>query len=126
MAAGKYSFLIEQGATLSFELQYKDSAGTPIDLTGYTARMQIRSSVDSTTTIASLTSTLTADGTGLNLSGSSGTKPLSSGSIGVYISAASSSLFTFSEGVYDLELVSGSAVTRLIEGKVKLSKEVTR
>lgn len=126
MAAGKYSFLIEQGATLSFELQYKDSAGTPIDLTGYTARMQIRSSVDSTTTIASLTSTLTADGTGLNLSGSSGTKPLSSGSIGVYISAASSSLFTFNEGVYDLELVSGSAVTRLIEGKVKLSKEVTR
>lgn len=126
MAAGKYSFLIEQGATLSFELQYKDSAGTPIDLTGYTARMQIRSSVDSTTTIASLTSTLTADGTGLNLNGSSGTKPLSSGSIGVYISAASSSLFTFNEGVYDLELVSGSAVTRLIEGKVKLSKEVTR
>lgn len=126
MAAGKYSFLIEQGATLSFELQYKDSAGTPIDLTGYTARMQIRSSVDSTTTIASLTSTLTADGTGLNLSGSSGTKPLSSGSIGVYISAASSSLFTFNEGVYDLELVSGSTVTRLIEGKVKLSKEVTR
>ena len=126
MAAGKYSFLIEQGATLSFELQYKDSAGTPIDLTGYTARMQIRSSVDSTTTIASLTSTLTADGTGLNLSGSSGTKPLSSGSIGVYISATTSSLFTFNEGVYDLELVSGSAVTRLIEGKVKLSKEVTR
>lgn len=126
MAAGKYSFLIEQGATLSFELQYKDSAGTPIDLTGYTARMQIRSSVDSTTTIASLTSTLTADGTGLNLSGSSGTKPLSSGSIGVYISAASSSLFTFNEGVYDLELVSGNTVTRLIEGKVKLSKEVTR
>jgi len=126
MAAGKYSFLIEQGATLSFELQYKDSAGTPIDLTGYTARMQIRSSVDSTTTIASLTSTLTADGTGLNLSGSSGTKPLSSGSIGVYISATTSSLFTFNEGVYDLELVSGSTVTRLIEGKVKLSKEVTR
>ncbi len=57
MAAGKYSFLIEQGATLSFELQYKDSAGTPIDLTGYIARMQIRSSVDSTTTIASLTAT---------------------------------------------------------------------
>ena len=25
MAAGRYSFVIEQGATLSLELQYKDS-----------------------------------------------------------------------------------------------------
>ena len=34
MAAGRYSFTIEQGSTLSFELQYKDSNGDPIDLTG--------------------------------------------------------------------------------------------
>jgi hypothetical protein len=56
--------------------------------------------------------------------------PLTSGSIGIYISAASSSLFSFSEAVYDLEIVSGSgagqSVTRILEGKVKLSKEVTR
>ena len=69
------------------------------------------------------------DGTGLNLSGSSGTNPLTSGSIGIFISAASSSAFTFNEARYDLEMVSGSGatqyVTRLIQGKVKLSKEVT-
>jgi hypothetical protein len=43
MAAGKYSFTIEQGTTVDFELQYKDSSNTPIDLTGYTGAMSIRS-----------------------------------------------------------------------------------
>ena len=32
MAAGKYSFIIEQGATTDFEVQYKDSSGSPVDL----------------------------------------------------------------------------------------------
>ena len=35
MAAGRYSFTIEQGATLNLELQYKDSNGNPISLEGY-------------------------------------------------------------------------------------------
>ena len=35
MAAGIYDFIIEQGSTVDFELQYKDSNGSPIDLTGY-------------------------------------------------------------------------------------------
>ena len=42
MAAGKYNFTIEQGTTIRLELQYKDSSGSAIDLTGYSGRMQIR------------------------------------------------------------------------------------
>ena len=42
MAAGKYDFTIEQGATVDFSVQYKDSGSIPIDLTGYQARMQFR------------------------------------------------------------------------------------
>jgi hypothetical protein len=91
MAAGKYSFSIEQGATTSFQVIYKDANGTPVNLSGYHARMQIRETIDSSTIICRLSSSLDADGTGLNLSGSAGTLPLASGSIGVYISAASSS-----------------------------------
>ena len=126
MAAGKYSFIIEQGATTDFEIVWKDSSGTRIDLSTYHARMQIRSGYGSSGTLyASLSSSLSPDGTGLNLSGSSGTNPLSSGSIGIFISAASSSAFSFGEAKYDLEVVSGSYVTRLIEGKIKLNKEVT-
>ena len=43
MAAGRYSFTVEQGATLNFEIQYTDANGNPIDLTGYSGLMQIRS-----------------------------------------------------------------------------------
>lgn len=128
MASGKYSFVIEQGSTLDFEIAYKDSAGNPIDLTNYQARMQIRPSIGSDTVYITLSSSLDPDGTGLNLSGSAGTNPPTSGSIGVYISANSSSQLDFGEAVYDLEIATLEAypkVTRILEGKVQLSKNVT-
>ena len=128
MSAGKYSFTIEQGATLDFELAYKDSDGNPIDLTGYQGRLQIRPSAGSETLYITLSSSLDNDGTGLNFSGSSGLNPPTSGTIGIFISANSSSQLDFGEAVYDLELATGSdypVVTRLLEGQIKLSKNVT-
>ena len=128
MSAGRYSFTIEQGATLDFELAYKDSSNNPIDLTGYQGRMQIRPSVGSDTVYITLSSSLDGDGTGLNFSGSDGLDPPTSGTIGIFISANSSSLLDFNEASYDLELATGSQypiVTRLLEGQVRLSKNVT-
>ena len=88
MAAGRYLFTIEQGATTDLLLEYKDSNGSPIDLNGYQARMQIRPSVDSSTTYLSITNVTASDGTGLNLTPQSGsvTLPPTSGSIGLFIS----------------------------------------
>jgi hypothetical protein len=133
MSAGRYTFTIEQGATTDFEIQYTDSDLNPIDLSGYTARMQFRPTRGSDTLYMALSSSLNSDNSGLNLSGSKLAtgypKPLASGSIGVYISAVSSSNLTFNEAYYDLEIASASSnvvhVTRLLEGKVKLSKNVT-
>ena len=134
MAAGRYSFVIEQGATTDFEVIYNSSAGIPVDLTGYSSRMSIRQSQISTSQLyITLSSSLGPCGTGLNLSGSQTSAgyphPLSSGSIGIYISAASSSVLSFNEGYYDLELMSGSGdcttVTRLLMGAVRLSNEIT-
>ena len=128
MAAGRYSFVIEQGTTTNFEIQYKDSNNNPVDLTGYSGKMMIRSNYadQSPVTYAILSSSLAADGTGLNFSGSNGSTPPTSGSIGIYISAVSSSNFTFNTARYDLEITSGSVVTRILEGQVSLSQEVTR
>jgi len=126
MAAGRYSFIIEQGSTLNLELQYKDENGVPIDLSNYSGKMQLRSSVDSSIVILELSSSLQADGTGLNFSGSNGQTSPTSGSIGIYVSAASSSLLNFDSALYDLEITSGSFVSRILEGQVKLSKEITR
>lgn len=127
MPAGRYNFLIEQGATFQLDLQYKDSNNNPINLTGYSGRLQIRQTLPSPTVILCLSSSLQPDGTGINFSGSNGTTSPTSGSIGIYISAVSSSLLNFDQAVYDLEIQnSGGFVTRLIEGNVQLSKEVTR
>ena len=126
MSAGKYSFIIEQGATLSFEIQYKDSTNTPISLSGYSGRMQIRPTTDSSTIYLTLSSSLQPDGTGLNFSGSDSAKPPTSGSISIFISAVTSSLLTFGQAVYDLEIYSGSYAFRILQGGVRLSKEVTR
>jgi len=132
MAAGKYTFTVEQGSTVDFRIEYKDSNGVAIDLTDYEARMQLRPSKESSTIYCNLVSVLDADGTGLNMTPAADglVLPKTSGSIGIFISAASSSLFSFSDAYYDLEIYSGSGateyVTRILEGKVKLSKEVTR
>ena len=40
--AGRYDFEIVQGETLSRSLLWKDADGTPVDLTGWSAAMQVR------------------------------------------------------------------------------------
>tara|TARA_R110001592_G_scaffold57873_2_gene175896 strand:+ start:32 stop:430 length:399 start_codon:yes stop_codon:yes gene_type:complete len=131
MSAGRYSFVIEQGATTNFEIQYKDSNNVPVDLTNYTGKLQIKSTYaqDSGELFLTLSSSLNVDGTGLNFSGSNGSTPPTSGSIGIYIASCTSSALTFNEAVYDLELYSGSSdcpfTVRLLEGKIQLSKQVT-
>ena len=134
MAAGKYSFTIEQGATLDFEIQYKDSNSNPVDLTGYTGKMQIRSTYSgSGTTYLTFTSSLgdtyskTSGSVFLSFSGSNLTIPTTSGSIGVYAGWAATDSLTFTDtAYYDLEITSGSIRTRLLEGQVKLDRQVTQ
>jgi hypothetical protein len=83
--------------------------------------MQIRPDfADLTTTVyTTISSSIAGDGTGLYITPESG-------SIDVLMSAQVTEDFNFDTGVYDLELYSGSVVERLLEGKVKISREVTR
>lgn len=107
---------IEQGATFTNRFTYKDSTGVAINLTSYTARMQIRASVKAATTLAELT---TANG-GIVLGGAAGT-------IDLLLTATQTAAITAKRGVYDLELIDVSGVVlRLVEGAVEFSPEVTR
>lgn len=132
MGAGQYTFTIERGATTEFRVEYVSSGNVPIDLTNYGARMHVRPLVNSDTIFLQLSSSLWPDGTGLNLTPYSGSiqLPKTSGSIGIYISAASSSLITSENAFYDLEITSGSStneyVIRLMEGKIRVKPNVTR
>jgi len=131
MSEGKYSFNIEQGATTDFEIIFNDSTGTPVDLTGREAAMQIRDARSGSILYATLTSSLgntyvkDKASAFLSLSGSNLTTPLSSGSIGVYIGHEVTNNFFFGEAFYDLEITNGEERIRLIEGRVKNTEQVT-
>lgn len=106
---------IPAGATFSRVIRYKED-GSNVNLTGYTARMQIRPTAASATTTLSLTT----ENSRIALGGTAGTITLS-------ISATDTAAITAGRYVYDLELVSaGGIVTRLLQGMVTVSANVTR
>ena len=113
----KLKLTIYQGATFRKRLTW--SVGTPavpVDLTGCTARMQVRPEVESPMVLLELT---TANG-GIALGGVAGT-------IELYVSDDASTLFTWTAGVWDLEIeFPGGDVRRLAQGSIGVSPEVTR
>lgn len=114
MLAGSYDLTIEQGATFTLAMFYQDDAGAAVDLTGATARMQLRTAVSASTPAIELTTQngrITIDG--------------ARGQITLNIAAADTAGLTGS-GVYDLEIVQGSTVQRILEGAYKVNPEVTR
>lgn len=116
MAAATYDFEIEQGSTLLKPIVWKDSTGAPVNLTGYTAKMQIRQSVASTDVLLEMST----------VNGKISITPLT-GTITLIFSAATTAAITWKRGKYDLELTStDGAVTRLIEGQISVSQEITR
>jgi hypothetical protein len=116
MAAGTLNLTIDQGTTWNCVLTWKIN-GTAVNLTGYSARLQARQHFSSGTTVLALTST-PADG--ITLGGVAGTITLS-------LTATQTAALPALLCVYDLELVSPSGeVTRLVEGTLTVTAEVTR
>ena len=107
---------IDQGATFALTLTYTDASGTAINLTGYSARMQVRSDYGSSDTPIDAS---TANGM-ITLGGTLGT-------VSVAIPYAATAALSISAGVYDLVLTSSSGTRdRILSGKVTVSPGVTR
>lgn len=117
MPAKQLDITIEQGATFVMNVTWQDSTGTPIDLTGFTAKMQARYKYSDP---APLVTFSTADDT-ITLGGVEGT-------IAIAGLAPLPALTDVKTGVYDLELTDPSTgkITRLLQGKVTFSPEVTK
>jgi hypothetical protein len=114
MTPGLVNFVCPQGSTFRRTLTYTlDSV--PIDLSGYSSRLQVRQAYYSTEPLLSLVS-----GSGITVGGSAGT-------IDIYISNSDTSDLPPGSHVYDLEIISPSLdVDRLIEGTFIVTPEVTR
>lgn len=117
MCCSRYNITILQGATFEIAVSWKNPDGTPVVLSGYTARMQVRGTFASTAVIVEAT---TANGR-ITITEATGTLAIK---IGPTVTAALAAPAT---GVYDLELVSaGGDVYRILEGGVRITPEVTR
>ena len=115
MAAGTLDFTIEQGATFNLLLTWKID-NVAVNLTNWTARLQARVDVEDTQTVL----TLTTENGGITLGGALGTISLDQ-------TATQTAVLPAGTYVYDLELISGvGAVTRLVQGELNISAEVTR
>lgn len=87
----------------------------PVALTGYTARMQLRGKITDDIVLLELT---TENG-GIVIDDVLKT-------ISIHITAAQTTLFTFTSAVYSMELVNGAEVVPFITGTISVEKEVTR
>ena len=136
MVAGKYKIICQQGSTFDLQLtlqytnpDYATGCGgaevcpefLPWDLTGYTARMQVRKYIDSGSAMATLNTE--------NLSSyriTLGNPNPTDGTIALFIRAEDTRTILTS-GVYDIEIISPSnEVDRILQGEFFLSPEVTK
>ena len=117
MSAGQRDITIEQGATFVLPFVWKDGNGNPVDLTGYTARMQVRSEHSSSDKLLDLSS----PSSGIVID-----EP--NGKVTVTATAAQTAALSAPQlAVYDLKLTDGAGkVTRVVEGKARITPEVTR
>jgi hypothetical protein len=121
MAATQYDFSIEQGSSFTISLIYKDSSGSPIDLTGWCARLVI--ATDNNETITFVTTNSVVGSYSFTLGGALGT-------IVLQIPASVTNTYDFNAGRYDLELESinnlysggGHEIIRLLYGDISLIK----
>lgn len=107
--ATKLNLYIDQGTDFETSIEVTDDDGEAIDLSTFSGRSQIRKHYTSSTYYS------------FNVATNSG------GVITITLSANTSTNIPAGRYVYDLELVSSSnVVSRIVEGIVTISPEVTR
>ena len=150
MPAARHDLDVDRGATFKLFLEYQTAGTTGINLSGYTADMQVRRSTKTSKIILHLQGNtgdrgLTGGGStgeyvvGATYEGTAGTGGIylnaSSAGVtegttgGIYIQADSTTMKNVPEGqhFYDLEVTDSSGtVTRILEGRFRVSPDVTR
>ena len=117
-----FDLITDQGSTVNQVFTIKNSARKALDLTGYTARMQVRS-WDRTTsnTVSTITAEYTTENGYMTVNGAAGT---------VTLLVPPSDMAEFPAGTYqyDVEIESADSgdTTRIIQGKFIVRPEVTK
>ena len=112
MTAARYDLVIDQGSDFAIEFTVNES-GSAKNLTGYTARAQLRPTKSSSTLTATFTCSIETP---------------ANGKISMILSNATTAGLAAGRFFYDLEIFTASdtLVQRLLFGEVTVTQEVTR
>ena len=108
--ATKANLVIDQGTTFSTDLNLTDENGDPLQLSGYTATSQMRKWYTSTNAAATFTTSINVD----------------TGVVTLSLTPFQTNNLTAGRYVYDVELNDGSTVSRIVEGIITVTPQVTR
>lgn len=115
MPAGKWNPTIEEGATFTRVITVYDDDDEVVNITGYKIRFQAKALKDDEAYVIDLDD----DDAEISLSDPT------NGQFTITISATVAAAYTFTSCYHQVELESpGGVVTRLLEGKITLSKEL--
>ncbi len=117
MIAAEYDFEMQEGSVFDEYFIWKDSDGSPYDITSYTAKMEIRKNKADAAIIDEVTVSVgTTDGR-----------------FDLDMTSVETRALAFDKAYYDLEVSPGGGdlntaadVIRILEGRIIFSKEVTR
>ena len=113
--AGQKNFEVDQNATFSFIVEYKDNNGLPIDLTGSTAKMQVRDTKGG----SKLAFSLTSPAGGITIT------PLL-GKLTIKMTPTQTNKLFYPKSSYDIMVTdSNGNKIKMLEGFMTLSRSVT-
>jgi hypothetical protein len=113
--AGQKNWEVDQNATFRFVVEYKDTDGDPINLTGASAKMQVRDTKGG----SKLAFTLTSPSGGIVID-------QVNGKLTITMTPTQTNKLFYPKSSYDIMITDASAVkTKLIEGFLTLSRSVT-
>lgn len=145
MPAANHHLTADQGSTFKLFMEYQTEGATAIDLKNYNAHMQVRRASTTKTLLLDISGSTLAGGVtgggntgyfaitggvagigGITLNASSTGGSGYTGGIYVEVDATTMSNIPYGRHLYDLELILGSEVTRILEGRFEVTPEVTR
>ena len=113
--AGQKNFEVDQNATFCFIVEYKDNNGNAIDLTGASAKMQVRDTKGG----AKLAVTLTSPSGGIVLDAPNG-------KLTIKLTPTQTSKLFYPKSSYDIMVIDSNAnKIKLLEGFMTLNRSVT-
>lgn len=140
MASAYYDINAQQHSTFNFHVEYYDNFNNPIDMSGYTVRMQVRPNYESGKLYLSVSNNGVTSGgasgefgTTGGISGSGGafvnsgeTGGVFTGGIRISVDATTMGYVRVGSWKYSIDLVKGVTAEELIAGQFVVSPKITR